>query len=193
MTRDIPSVKLTFRPFVADDIPLLHKWLNEPHVSEWWFMDDGKRNPTLEQVRSQWMRRIDKAGRVNCYIVLLDTRPIVYIQWYLVSDFPESMALVSESKNVAGIDVFIGEADCLYRGLGPIMLKKFLKDIVFAIPEMQSCIVDPEPENTSAIRAYEKIGFKHSHTVWDAESGVYAYIMFLCRDNMRTPSDMKDV
>jgi hypothetical protein len=119
--------------------------------------------------------------------------PIAYIQWYPVSDFAESMALVSESENVAGVDVFIGEEDCLYRGLGPVFINKFLEDIVFAVPETQSCMVDPEPENTAAIQAYEKIGFRHSHTVWDAKYGVYAYIMFLCRNNIRTPSDVNGV
>jgi RimJ/RimL family protein N-acetyltransferase len=156
-------------------------------------MEDGTKNPTLEQVRNQWMRRMERTERVNCYIVLLDMRPIAYIQWYPVSDFAESMALVPESENVAGIDVFIGEAEWLYRGLGPVFMSKFLKDIVFAIPETQSCMVDPEPENTAAIRAYEKVGFKHSHTVWDAKYGVYAYIMFLRRDDIRTPSDVNCV
>lgn len=120
-------------------------------------------------------------------------RPIAYIQWYAVSDFPESIALVSGIENMAGIDVFIGEADCLYRGLGPVFMSKFLKDIVFAIPETKLCIVDPEPVNTAAIRAYKKIGFKHGHTVWNVKYGVYAYIMFLCGDDVGTPSDINGV
>ena len=61
--------------------------------------------------------------------------PIAYIQWYPVSDFAESMALVPESENVAGIDVFIGEAEWLYRGLGPVFMSKFLDDLVFASVE----------------------------------------------------------
>jgi RimJ/RimL family protein N-acetyltransferase len=80
MTQDIPSVKLTFRPFVADDIPLLHKWLNTPHVSRWWSIEPGIKNPTLEQVRNKWMRRIEKKEQTNCYIVLLDMISTAYIQ-----------------------------------------------------------------------------------------------------------------
>jgi RimJ/RimL family protein N-acetyltransferase len=156
-------------------------------------MENGKRNPTLEQVRSQWMGRINKKAQVHCYIVLLDTIPIAYIQWYLVSDFPETNALVIKNENLAGIDVFIGEANYLHKGLGPVFISNFIKDIVFVIPDIQSCMIDPEIENAAAIRAYEKIGFKHSHTVWDAKYGVYAYIMFLYRENIRTPSDVNDV
>ena len=52
-------------------------------------------------------------------------------------------------------------------------------------------MIDPEPEDTTAIRAYEEIGFKHSHTVWDTKYGVYA--IFLCRDNIRASSDVNYV
>ena len=193
MIQDTPNVNLTFRPLVADDIPLLHKWLNMPHVNKWWSMESGNKNPTLEQIRNKWTRRIEKQEQVHCYIVLLDMIPIAYIQWYLASDFPETSALVSKSENLAGIDVFIGEADYLHKGLGPVFISNFIKDIVFVIPEIQSCMIDPEIENAAAIRAYEKIGFKHSHTVWDAKYGVYAYIMFLYRENIRAPSDVNDV
>jgi RimJ/RimL family protein N-acetyltransferase len=155
MTQDIPSVKLTFRPFVADDIPLLHKWLNTPHVSRWWSIEPGIKNPTLEQVRNKWMRRIEKKEQTNCYIVLLDMISTAYIQWYMVSDFTDSMSLVSKSDNLAGIDVFIGEANYLHKGLGPVFISKFIKDIIFSIPEIQSCMIDPEIENAAAIRAYE--------------------------------------
>lgn len=183
MAHNTPSVNLTFRPFTADDIPLLHKWLNMPHVSRWWSIEPGKKNPTLEQVRDKWIRRIEKQEQAQYYIVLLDMIPIAYIQWYLVSDLTDSMALVPDSKNMAGIDVFIGEADCLYRGLGPAFINKFLQEVVFAIPGIQSCMIDPEIENKAAIRAYEKIGFEHSHTIWDAKYGVYAYIMLLNHGN----------
>lgn len=193
MTKNVPGVPLTFRPLVVDDLTLLHKWLNAPHVSRWWSIENGKRNPTLEEVRTHWTRRIDKTERVNCYIVLLEMRPIGYIQWYSVRDFPESVALVSGSENMAGIDVFIGEANCLYRGLGPVFISKFLKNIVFAVPETKLCMVDPEPVNAAAIQAYKKIGFKHSLTAWNAKYGVYAYIMFLCRDDLRTTSDVNGV
>jgi RimJ/RimL family protein N-acetyltransferase len=104
----------------------------------------------------------------------------------MASDIPETSALVSKSENLAGIDVFIGEANHLHKGLGPVFISKFIKDIIFSIPEIQSCMIDPEIENAAAIRAYEKIGFKYSHTVWDAKYGVCAYIMFLNRDDIRT-------
>ena len=177
MNQSVPSLNLTFKPLVSDELPLLHKWLNTPHVSKWWFLDLGIRNPTLEEVQSVWNRRLNNTEAVEYYIVLLDLTPIAFIQWSILSEESKSMALVKKSDNVAGIDVFIGEEDCLYKGIGPVLINKFLEEIVFRNPDIQSCIIDPEPENTSAIRAYEKIGFKHTHTVYNEKIGVYAYMM----------------
>jgi hypothetical protein len=33
-------VDVTFRRLVDDDLPLLHRWLNEPGVVRWWEDDD---------------------------------------------------------------------------------------------------------------------------------------------------------
>ncbi len=53
-------------------------------------------------------------------------------------------------------------------------------------------MIDPEIDNLAAIRAYEKAGFKYSHTVWEAKYEVSVYIMFLYRENIKTPSDVND-
>lgn len=33
-------VDVTFRPLVDDDLPMLHRWLNEPEVVRWWEGND---------------------------------------------------------------------------------------------------------------------------------------------------------
>ena len=33
-------MSFAFRPLTDDDLPLLHAWLNEPGVVEWWEGDD---------------------------------------------------------------------------------------------------------------------------------------------------------
>lgn len=187
MNKSKANIDITFRPLTENDFALLHEWLNIPHVSKWRGVENGKRNPTMEEVCNQWIKRINKTEPVDCFIVFLDQRPFAYIQWYHVSDFAESKALVSDCENLAGIDVFIGEPNCLYRGLGPVLMSKFLKEIVFASSDIKKCMIDPDSNNAAAIRAYEKVGFKHSHTIWDAKYKTYAYIMLLTRNDIRTP------
>ncbi|MFC2038993.1 GNAT family N-acetyltransferase [Chloroflexota bacterium] len=182
MTQDIYNENLRFNPITADNLPLLHRWLNASHVSRWWFMDDGSHNPTFEIVRDKWMKRIDSEEKVYCHIVSVDNESIAYIQWYKVSDFEESMALVSASNDTAGIDIFIGEPDYLYKGFGPVIISKYINEIIFKESDIRACIIDPEPENKAAIRAYEKVGFKYQYTTRDQQYGVDAYIMRLQRE-----------
>ena len=57
---------IEFRPLAEADLPLLHRWLNTPHVSEWWKVD-GKRNPDYAVVIGKFMPRIHKPEPVSCF------------------------------------------------------------------------------------------------------------------------------
>ena len=128
-----------------------------------------------------WILRQDP---VNRYLVLYDNRPIAYIQSCRMEDFPTEKAMLTDSTNAAGIDTFIGEVDFLHKGVRAVHIRKFLKEIVFPEPGITSCIVDPEPANKIAIRAYEKAGFSYSHTAWNAEDKVTDYIMTINRESV---------
>lgn len=58
---------------------------------------------------------------------------------------------------LAALDFYIGESDCLGRGLGAKALKAFLKDHLF--PHFAACLVDPDKKNLAAIKSYAKAGF----------------------------------
>ena len=47
-----PETRITFRALTADDLPLVVRWLNTPHVREWWG-DDPR---TLEDARTKSVR-----------------------------------------------------------------------------------------------------------------------------------------
>jgi RimJ/RimL family protein N-acetyltransferase len=57
----------------------------------------------------------------------------------------------------------------------------------FIEPGITSCIVDPEPSNKIAIRAYEKASFSYSHTAWNAKYSVEAYILTINRESVYQP------
>jgi aminoglycoside 6'-N-acetyltransferase len=152
--------EIGFRPVEHGDVPLLHRWRQEPHVQRWWYEDDDS-EPTLDVVAKNYGPDHDDAERR--YIILLDDRPIGYIQSYLLADYPEYEALVQEKG--AGIDLFIGEPDVINKGIGTKVIQRFVEDVVFADPSIDTCIVDPEATNAAAIRAYEKAGFVAVRTI----------------------------
>ena len=180
---------ITFQKLTEADLSLMHRWLNKPHVHKW-FKECGKDEPTFQRVAGKYLPRILGQEPVNCYLVLYDASPVAYIQSYRIEDSPTAKAMVTDSTNVAGTDTFIGEEDFLHRGFGDVYIRKFLREIVFPEPGITSCIIDPEPENKIAIRAYEKVGFRYSHKAWNAEDNVPAYIMVINRDAVHSISDM---
>lgn len=82
------------------------------------------------------------------------------------------------------MDLFIGEGGPPHRGLGPSILTRFLEELVFASEGIGVCIIDPEPGNGAAIRAYEKVGFRHFRSV-ETEGGP-AHLTKLGREVFRS-------
>ena len=172
--------KISFRRLDFADLPLLHKWLNMPHVHEWYDKHDIN---SLERVTKDYGDQITGKEPIDSYMVLYEEKPVAYIQSYKVIDWPEFMAAVGPDEHAAGVDLFIGEKDFIGKGLGALMLTKFLKEIVFVEKGITKCIIDPEPDNKRAIRVYEKIGFKYVKTVQIPGEPELTYLMEIRKED----------
>jgi aminoglycoside 6'-N-acetyltransferase len=136
----------TFRLVTRDDLPMLHGWLNEPHVRRWWIGPDEQ----LGIIAAD----IDRPG-VELFIVSLAGRPFAYIQAYDPHAFG---ALPDQPPGTRGVDTFIGPPDHVHVGHGPRFLAAFCDRLIAAgAPRV---VIDPDVDNHAAIRAYEKAGFR---------------------------------
>ena len=153
---------ISFRALRSDDLDLMHRWLNAPHVKRWWY-DEGTSRP---EIREKYLPLIEGRDSAKPFVILYEDRPIGYIQYYPISaEDDETYASLVDVQNSAGVDLFIGEAGYLYRGLGRPVLRRFLSERVFSHPEIEACVIGPEPKNVAAIRAYEKAGFRFFKTI----------------------------
>jgi len=75
------------------------------------------------------------------------------------------------------VDLFIGEEEYMGKGLGHVMLSMFVKEVVFANPNVTTCVIGPEPNNGRAIAAYKKAGFVYVKTVQIPNEQQPTYIM----------------
>lgn len=134
-----------FQPMTVDDMPMVQRWLAEPHVAEWWHDPE-----TLEFVGGD----LDHPDLAQ-FIVSTEGRPFAYLQCYQIGDW--HVRVRAPAQSTRGLDQFIGEADMLGRGHGSAFIRAFI-DQLFAlgVPRM---VIDPRPDNPRAIRAYEKAGF----------------------------------
>ena len=175
--------KITFKNLTEADMPLMHKWLNAPHVRQWWEVD-GKRNPDYEGVIKNYIPCILGSDPTKCYIAIYNKMPIAFIQSGRLKDNQQYQEAVGLGGDIVGIDIFIGEEEYLHKGLGSLIIKAFLKNIVFKVYDVDVCSIDPEPENKIAIRAYEKAGFCHIKTNWSPIEKKWAYVMTISRESV---------
>jgi RimJ/RimL family protein N-acetyltransferase len=160
----VEECDITFRRLEESDLPQMQAWLSTDHVAEWYPIEDVIR-PSLELVSRHYLPMIRGERRTDPYLILLDGVPIGFIQTYLVRDHPEYAAAVQVSDGAAGADLFIGDSAHVHRGVGPQILRRILRDIVFMSMGASECIIGPQPQNAAAIRAYEKVGFEYLKTV----------------------------
>jgi aminoglycoside 6'-N-acetyltransferase len=175
--------KTTFKRLQETDLPLMHRWFNTPHVSEWWKVD-GKNLPSLEEVRQKYLPRIKGKDPVDVYLIIYNDKPIGMVQSCKLDDFPNEKANFGLNQSCVGIDIFIGEESYVHHGLGSGIIKEFLKNIVFEKYEVDCCIVDPQVENEIAIKAYKKAGFKYLKTVWYEKDGWREHLFSINRNEL---------
>lgn len=158
-----------------DDLPLLHGWLQRPHVRRWWWDTD-----TLEQTVAHYRPALRGEEPTDHYVVAVHGRDAGMLQTYLVSDYPEWAAVVESGAGVAGVDVVIGEEELTGRGLGPEILAAFVREIVFARAAKTAAVATVDEENRRSWRAFEKAGFRHVRDV--VEDGRPHRLLRLDRD-----------
>jgi aminoglycoside 6'-N-acetyltransferase len=148
---------IEFPPLSEGDLPLVRQWLAREHVSRWW------RDPIDEAIakRLQGIRE----GRTDQYLIVVDGRAAGLIQAYLVADSPDWETIVGAEPGLAGVDLLIGEEDLVGRGVGPEVLREFMRRVVFASPETKACVATVEESNRRSWRAFEKAGFRHVRDV----------------------------
>ena len=163
---------IEFRPLTEDDFPLLRDWLQRDHVRRWW------RDP-IEETVEECRAAIEGREPTAYYVIVLDARPAGMIQTYLASDYPDWEEIVQVGDGVAGVDLLIGEADMVGRGLGPRILAEFVRGVVFADPGTTAVVATVEEPNRPSWRAFEKAGFRHVRDV--EEDGIPHRLMRLDR------------
>jgi aminoglycoside 6'-N-acetyltransferase len=159
-------VDLRFRPLSESDLSLMHEWLQREHVRRWW-----EQHESFEDVAEHYLPSIEGRRAVDLYLILLDGRPVGFIQAYRLADHPDFAALVGLGAGVAGVDLFIGDEELTGKGLGTDVLRAFVRDVVFAEPGTTACIADPDVRNAASIRAFEKAGFRRAGEFLDPSDG----------------------
>lgn len=155
---------MIFKPLQSNHFPLLLKWLEAPHVKAWWDQNIEWTPELIEEKYGTYTEgyKVENGVRkpIHAYIVCVDNTDIGYIQFYNAHDFSRetSIALETLPNSLVALDIFIGDELFVGKGMGSVIMEKFLKEYID--PYYDVVFVDPDTANIQAIKAYKKAGFK---------------------------------
>jgi AacA4 family aminoglycoside N(6')-acetyltransferase len=147
---------VTLRLMTEQDLPMLHDWLNRPHIVEWWGGEEER--PTLDDVLEQYLPSVLAEESVTPYIAMLGEEPIGYAQSYVALGSGDGWWEDETDPGVRGIDQSLAHATQLNKGLGTRLVHALVERL-FLDPTVTKIQTDPAPNNHRAIRCYEKAGF----------------------------------
>jgi RimJ/RimL family protein N-acetyltransferase len=165
MQPDYPP-RYHFRDVRREDFPLLGPWLAEPHVARWWGTPEEELAGIEEAMTSVETRPL---------MVELDGTPIAYLQCY-DPHREEGHPYQDQPLGTLGIDISIGNPDLTGKGHGSAIIRQFCAEL-FATGTAR-IVIDPDPDNAQAIRAYEKAGFRFL----DTRHSIYGPAHFMALD-----------
>ncbi len=154
---------ITFKPLAREHFSLMQKWINTPHVNQWWGNNGEWKKSDIAQ---KYEPRLDGFQLVNGqekpifgFIIYCALQPIGFIQIYNAYDFPrEGYELTNLPSSLGAIDFFIGEEAYLHKGLGTVSIIEFIHQYVWK--HFDHCFVDPDSGNKAALKCYQKAGFR---------------------------------
>ncbi len=147
---------IDFVRLTRDDFPLLARWLEQPHVRQWWLDESSD----LGHLEEKYGPRIDGRSACEVFVVHLDAKPVGFIQWCPMEDYAEWYGQLAEAKDAVGIDYLIGEPELVGHGIGTRVIGEFVRRVWERFPAAVGVVADPQPTNIASCRALEKNGFR---------------------------------
>jgi aminoglycoside 6'-N-acetyltransferase len=148
---------IAFRGMTPADLLLMERWLAADHIVPWW-----GQAPTSQEVATHYLPYIRHEQPTDPYLIMVDGTPVGYIQTFRVADWPAywppDKPYASEPE-AAGMDLLIGDEKLTGRGLGTQVIQEFVREIVFARPDVPACYADPAADNLASLAAFRKAGF----------------------------------
>lgn len=146
-----------FTQISKHDLPLIKKWLVQPHVAKWFNDENEWMEEISENLDSNWVWHF----RAD-----LNSKPTGFVQCYNTSEAPEG-PWSAQPPDTLGIDFFLGEPSLLGKGDGVKLVNEFVEFVTMRF-NPKRIIADPDVENIKSQKTIEKCGFE-----LDGESGFF--------------------
>jgi aminoglycoside 6'-N-acetyltransferase len=146
---------IEFVDAAAGHLAMVRSWMEQPHWRDWWG------DPATEIGNVIGM--IEGRDTTRPFIFFVDGEAAGYIQYWFIGPHQtaewtaENPWLLDLPADAVGVDLSIGPSHMLGHGIGSAVLRKFVAKL--RTHGHSTIIIDPDPANLRAVRAYEKAGF----------------------------------
>jgi aminoglycoside 6'-N-acetyltransferase len=147
---------IELRTMTEADLPLVRRWLQQPHVARWWPQDE-----TAEEELKQYRQRLTGEVDDGTHLLVIVERgraAIGWCQWYRWDDEPDEARELGALPGECGFDYAIGDPAAIGRGLGTEMNAVLVNEIRQHHPGC-GLIVAPDAANAVSRRVLERNGF----------------------------------
>ncbi len=138
------------RPMTREDLAMVAGWLDTPHARAWWGDPAEQTSLVTEDLDQPLMDQ---------QIATVDNVPFGYLQSYPAHAWPEGAPHLADfPPGTIALDCFVGPPQMLGRGHGSAMLRIYANHLLQT--GASKVVIDPDPENERAVRAYRRAGFR---------------------------------
>lgn len=147
--------KISFEALMHADLPMMGQWQRQPHNQKW----SGDPETELDYIHDM----LEGRDTTRPYIFQIQGKPMGYIQVWFIGHHQSAQWisgrpwLASLPSDAVGVDLSIGDPNALSKGWGSKVLAAFTAKLVDE--GYQTIIIDPDPNNHRAVRAYSKAGY----------------------------------
>ena len=156
---------ITFQKAMTSHLDTIWRWLQEPHVMEFWDNTQGHKDDIINFVNGRKTPSSYCDGLYSYWIGYMDETP--YCMVMTIQEKPEydMHPIQKEHLSKAGytysLDFMIGEKEFFGKGFGAKTLSAFVDFIKCLDPKADTFLIDPEDSNVRAQHVYAKAGFNH--------------------------------
>ena len=142
-----------FNQISEKDLPIFFEWMNRTHVAKWW---DG--HISKESFYKKFPKQLYDPS-LKFFFVSLNGENIALLQIYNATAQQKDGWWLNEQKGTWGLDTFIADEKDLGKGHGSAYIRQFIGEFSQKL-NVKKWIIDPDPSNIAAIKAYTKAGFQ---------------------------------
>lgn len=143
--------RFNFKPVDIAHRLLVHSWLAQPHVAEW-FYGQG-----LENTFNHLDEFLQGSSSAQYWLAYDKNHPFAFLITSSVSKPGDELTnWCIEEGDAITLDMLIGDTNYLGKGLSSVLIREFL---VSQFPHVAEVLIDPEATNLRAVHVYQKVGF----------------------------------